>query len=47
MSEADKLVEALGLQPHPEGGWFKETHRSNESDFDDAVRSVPRPQKPH
>ena len=22
------LVEALGLQPHPEGGWFRETWRS-------------------
>jgi uncharacterized protein len=21
-------VEALGLQPHPEGGWFRETYRS-------------------
>jgi predicted cupin superfamily sugar epimerase len=21
-------IEALGLQPHPEGGWFRETYRS-------------------
>lgn len=25
---APPLVEALGLQPHPEGGWFRETWRS-------------------
>ena len=24
---AARIVEALGLQPHPEGGWFKETFR--------------------
>jgi uncharacterized protein len=23
------LIEALGLQPHPEGGWFRETWRSD------------------
>lgn len=22
------LIEKLGLQPHPEGGWFRETYRS-------------------
>ena len=22
------LAEALGLEPHPEGGWFRETYRS-------------------
>ncbi|MBN9162205.1 MAG: cupin domain-containing protein [Myxococcales bacterium] len=26
--EAAKLVELLGLAPHPEGGWFRETWRS-------------------
>ena len=25
--EADRLIELLGLQPHPEGGHFKETFR--------------------
>ena len=25
---AQILVKALGLQPHPEGGWFREVHRS-------------------
>jgi predicted cupin superfamily sugar epimerase len=24
-------IEKLGLQPHPEGGWFRETYRSDES----------------
>lgn len=24
---AQALIDALGLQPHPEGGWFKETFR--------------------
>ena len=24
---AQKVIEALGLQPHPEGGWFRETFR--------------------
>lgn len=27
---ADRLIHALGLQPHPEGGYFRETYRSNE-----------------
>lgn len=26
--EASRLVELLGLAPHPEGGWFRETWRS-------------------
>lgn len=28
---ADRLIHALGLQLHPEGGFFRETYRSNES----------------
>ncbi|MCP5363781.1 MAG: cupin domain-containing protein [Hyphomicrobiales bacterium] len=24
---ADQIIQALGLQPHPEGGWFRETYR--------------------
>ncbi|HYI02547.1 MAG TPA: cupin domain-containing protein [Hyalangium sp.] len=24
----DELVRALGLQPHPEGGYYKETYRA-------------------
>jgi len=30
MTAAD-LVQQLQLQPHPEGGWFAETYRSNET----------------
>jgi predicted cupin superfamily sugar epimerase len=25
--ETDRLIRALGLAPHPEGGWFRETFR--------------------
>lgn len=28
-TKALSFVEKLGLQPHPEGGWYKETYRSN------------------
>ena len=28
MSEARALIETLGLQPHPEGGWYRETWRA-------------------
>ena len=27
MSSADKIIKALDLKPHPEGGWFRETFR--------------------
>jgi uncharacterized protein len=30
-SEAEKLIEKLGLQNHPEGGWFREIYRSEEN----------------
>ena len=30
MTAAD-LVQRLGLQPHPEGGWFRETYRASET----------------
>jgi predicted cupin superfamily sugar epimerase len=26
--EASRLIERLGLEAHPEGGWYRETHRS-------------------
>lgn len=26
-TDIDTLIEALGLEPHPEGGWFRETWR--------------------
>lgn len=28
-SEADRLIAALDLAPHPEGGWFRETYRGD------------------
>ena len=28
MSEARTIINLLGLQPHPEGGYFKEVYRS-------------------
>lgn len=31
MSEADRLIAALGLMPHPEGGHFRETFRDAHS----------------
>jgi len=29
--EAARWVRALGLRPHPEGGWFRETYRARET----------------
>ena len=31
MSEADRLIEMLGLQPHPEGGHYRESFRDGAS----------------
>ena len=28
--EADQLIATLGLQRHPEGGWYRELHRSEQ-----------------
>lgn len=28
-SAAETIIRALGLKPHPEGGWFRETWRAN------------------
>lgn len=28
MTDARALIDALGLKPHPEGGWYRETWRS-------------------
>jgi predicted cupin superfamily sugar epimerase len=36
---ADELVAALGLQPHPEGGWYVETFRDRALDADGRGRS--------
>ncbi|MBO9623510.1 MAG: cupin domain-containing protein [Sphingomonas sp.] len=29
MDEARRIIEALGLSPHPEGGWYRETWRAD------------------
>jgi uncharacterized protein len=26
-----EIIQSIGLQPHPEGGWFKETYRSSQT----------------
>ena len=30
MSKAEQLIKLYDLQPHPEGGWYKQTYKSNE-----------------
>jgi len=30
MSIADQLIQRYNLKPHPEGGWYKQTYKSNE-----------------
>ena len=30
MSRIDQLIEQYNLQPHPEGGWYKQTYKSDE-----------------
>jgi predicted cupin superfamily sugar epimerase len=40
---AAEIVERLGLRRHPEGGWFRETHRSGIAvQFDNRYRTVER-----
>lgn len=29
-NRAQQLIDVIGLQPHPEGGYFKEIHRAEE-----------------
>ena len=31
MEDIDRIIEALKLQPHPEGGYYRETFRSEET----------------
>lgn len=31
-AEAERLIDRLGLAPHPEGGWFRETWRDRPAD---------------
>ena len=30
MSVTDQLIQKYNLEPHPEGGWYKQTYKSNE-----------------
>ena len=30
MNTAEKIITGLNLQPHPEGGYFKEVYRSSD-----------------
>ena len=30
MTEVQTLIQQLGLMPHPEGGWYRELHRSSD-----------------
>ena len=32
MSEAQAIIDRLGLLPHPEGGWYRETWRAETAD---------------
>ncbi len=38
-ADAAKLIETLGLMRHPEGGWYRETYRSN-SDANGRARAT-------
>lgn len=40
MSEAGKIIEALGLEPHPEGGWFRETWRADAAEGERAMATA-------
>ena len=37
MSIADQLIQKYNLEPHPEGGWYKQTYKSNEEIAADAL----------
>jgi predicted cupin superfamily sugar epimerase len=37
---ADDLIEALGLAPHPEGGWYRETWRAEAAEGERAAASA-------
>ncbi len=40
MSEARNLIERLALQPHPEGGWYRETWRAPAAPGERAVATA-------
>ena len=37
MSITDQLIQKYNLEPHPEGGWYKQTYKSNEQIAADAL----------
>lgn len=37
MNDAREIIETLGLQPHPEGGWYRETWRAEAATGERAV----------
>jgi predicted cupin superfamily sugar epimerase len=37
---AEQLIEALGLAPHPEGGWYRETWRADAGEGERAAASA-------
>lgn len=37
MSEAEAIIEKLGLAPHPEGGWYRETWRAEAAEGERAA----------
>lgn len=37
MSIADQLIQKYNLEPHPEGGWYKQTYKSDEQIAVDAL----------
>ena len=40
MTEARSLIDALDLQPHPEGGWYRETWRAAAPDGERAAATA-------
>jgi predicted cupin superfamily sugar epimerase len=37
MQRSDQLIQQFNLEPHPEGGWYKQTYKSNEETVADAL----------
>lgn len=37
MSKAEQIIQQFGLQPHPEGGWYRQTYKSKEMIAADAL----------
>ena len=40
LSDARALITSLGLEPHPEGGWYRETWRADAPDGERAAATV-------